>query len=892
MTQPQFVFEPYTNNLSVEARTQAGKPISVQSLQRLESDDAVLRRACELLAAAATRQDAPPQAAARIDGFAKHTDFQLLAALRSLHADEPQHFPNAEFIQQALKAKIDTDTPDTLALHAPINGTYEPLRETKLFGYEQLWGYTEDLRIFELDLNHARVLHKLSEKCNTPLPRTYTKTFLEQNYHNEGRLGRTKIDAANHVETERHGPVPRIYLAEDQEDLVLQLRFAYNDHEVPAGNTQDIYRYASGTITRIPRDEKTEEFYRIQFTQNNVRPTRDGYTPRNDAYEWLADDVQELLALGFEVYGRHALVHHRVSTDAQLRVETKSAGSNWLDLEVHAQIGEEDIPHDMLLELLRKGERYVKLADGTTGVIPQRWLDKLEHTIGLMQLRADGVRVQHTQIRAADALLEAADHAQTGPDYDRLKQQLEEFTHIQEAPMPEAFTGELREYQKAGYDWMQFLRKYGFGGILADDMGLGKTVQVLAVLAKHHEEHPGSKTLVVVPTSLVHNWDAERKKFTPQLTSYIHHGSRAQTHEEYAQIEADILITTYNTLRNDIELLSQKRFGYAVLDESHAIKNPTSQVTKAIQRITADHRIAMTGTPIENSLEELWSQMHFANPGLLGDYNYFTSTYSDQESHDELRAIIKPFILQRKKDAVAKDLPEKQITVQYCEMTPEQEQLYQATRAYYRDDVMDAIDDADDRKAQTALFTGLLRLRQLANHPALVSDSYAGTSEKLDGLGEQLHELIQEEHKALVFSSFVGILDQLEAQLADLRVLRLDGSTNNRQDLVDEFQEGEADVFLISLKAGGVGLTLTEADYVFIVDPWWNPQAEAQAIDRAHRIGQDKPVFVYKLITKDTVEEKILAMQQRKLELAESLITSEEGIYKQLSKADIEYLFD
>ena len=887
----RFHIQPYTNNLSIEARTQADKPVSIASLQKTTTDDPVLQRAYQLLAAAASRREEHTQAAARIDGLEAHTDFQLLTALSALSQDSPEAI-NATFAAQALPAHIDVDAPDTLVLHAPIRGEPQALREEKLFGFEQLWGYTKDLYVFEVDLKHPSVLSKLSKRCREHIPSTFTKTFLEQNYHNEGRLGRTKIDQANKIVSEQHTPTPRIYLSESGDELLMQLRFAYAEQEISAEDEDELYRYSSGAITRTPRDQKTEEFYKLQFKTNNVRPTRDGYTPRNDSYEWLADDVQELLALGFEIYGRNNLVTHRINTDARLRVQTKEENNNWLELDVQATIGDEELPLDVLAELLRKGERYVKLADQTTGVIPQKWLDKLSHTIGLLQLRADGVRVQQTQLRAADALLEAADEKSISPDYEKLRSRLASFEELQECAMPQEFTGELRAYQKVGYDWLQFLREYGFGGILADDMGLGKTVQMLAALAKYHEENPSAQSLVVVPTSLVHNWDAERAKFTPQLTSHVHHGTRPQTAEEYAELDAQLIITTYNTLRNDIELLSTKTFGYAILDESHAIKNPSSQVTRAVNRLQAHNKIAVTGTPIENRLDELWSQMNFANPGMLGSYEYFNQTYTDASMHEELKALIKPFILQRKKSAVAKDLPPKQITVQYHDMSDEQNRLYQATRAYYRDDVLQAIDEQDDRKAQTAVFTGLLRLRQLANHPGLITDTYQGASTKLDSLCEQLVELASEGHKALVFSSFVGLLDELQRRLTNLVVLRLDGSTSNRQDLVDEFQEGETDVFLISLKAGGVGLTLTAADYVYILDPWWNPQAEAQAIDRAHRIGQDKPVFVYKLITKNTVEEKILAMQESKLELANNIIESESGIYKTLTKADIEYLFE
>ena len=859
---------PYNNNIAIEIRTEAQQCIALESLIQL---DGTLeeKRFYELFYEAAKKQG---EEHARIEGVDEYKEFQILNLLPKITLQK-----NTRILpEQDVFLQIEGDS---LHLH-----THAGNIKGCLFGHEELWAYTGE-ELYKLNVSEATRI--LSEQCEQHIPSTFTKTYLEENYHNEGRLGRTKL-TKNTIVQERHAPIPRLYLREEEQRLLIELRIAYAEKELLAGTTKEIYEYREGTIIHIPRDRKTEEFFIIQFKKNNVRAVRDGYTPNNNPFEWVTEDVQELLSLGFEVYGRKNLLHYKTTTQARITVDTKQ-NQDWLELRIETTLGEEKIPLSILKELLRKGERYVKLADQSTGVMPEKWVNKLQNTIGLLEvLDETRARVTPVQLRAAEALQEVADTKTTDAFYAEIKKRFEAFTHIQEYPLPNNFSATLRPYQKTGYDWLRFLHNYGFGGILADDMGLGKTIMMLAVLTKYHEENPKEQSIIVVPTSLAHNWQVEQKKFSAQLTSRVHHGpQRSQRAEELTE---QLIITTYNTLRNDEHLLLNKTYGYAVLDESHAIKNVYSKITQTVQRIQAKNCIAVTGTPIENNLEELYSQMNFANPGLLGTREYFLQTYAT--NHDELKTVIKPFILQRTKETVAKDLPEKQIQVQYIELSEEQQALYQATKEYYKEDLLLALKEKNDTKTQQALFTGLLRLRQLANHPKLINQQYPLVGDKLKVLAEQLEELTAEGHKALVFSSFTGILDALEQLIEHKTFLRIDGKTKNRQELVQQFQNGEAEIFLISLKAGGVGLTLTEADYVFIVDPWWNPQAEAQAIDRAHRIGQKRPVFVYKLITKGTVEEKILAMQETKKALAQEIIETEQGIYKELSQADIEFLFE
>jgi len=398
--------------------------------------------------------------------------------------------------------------------------------------------------------------------------------------------------------------------------------------------------------------------------------------------------------------------------------------------------------------------------------------------------------------------------------------------------------------------------------------------------------HAKAANLIVLPRSLLINWERETENFAPKLSTLIHHGPE-RTEDLSVFDEYDLILTTYGVMRNDIEILREYKFHYAILDESQAIKNPVAKVSKAARLLRSDHRLVLTGTPVENTTFELWSQFAFLNPGLLGNLEYFKREFGNPIEREEdantaqfLSKMVYPFILRRTKEKVAPDLPPRTERVVYVDMEPAQLKFYNKTRDYYRGMLLGIIEEEGMNNARMKVLEGLLRLRQISNHPKLVKENFRGHSGKLNLLMETLENLRNSGHKALVFSQFVQMLKLVRAEMdaANIPYLYLDGRTRKRQERVDEFQANDdIPFFLISLRAGGVGLNLTAADYVIHIDPWWNPAVEMQATDRTHRIGQDKPVFVYKYITRDTVEEKILKLQEQKKELVEKLITTEKS---------------
>jgi non-specific serine/threonine protein kinase len=483
--------------------------------------------------------------------------------------------------------------------------------------------------------------------------------------------------------------------------------------------------------------------------------------------------------------------------------------------------------------------------------------------------------------------------------YERLK----DHQGIAEIPAPAHLQPILRPYQESGFQWLNYLSEVHWGGILADDMGLGKTIQALSFLHHLKEKNKILKAVVVCPTTLMYNWENEIKKFTPNITYYIHHGG-ARTHELIMDKKIDVIITTYGTLRSDIKQFVEVEFDYVVLDESQAIKNPSSKVTKAASLLKAKSRLCLSGTPLQNNTFDVYAQMNFLNPGMLGSIEFFKQEFAvpidkfgEKEQKEHLRKLLYPFILRRTKEQVAKDLPEKSEMILYCEMSKEQRDIYDAYRNDYRDKILGVVEEQGVQKSQLTILQGLMKLRQICDSPAIIKEEekFPNVSVKLEELGREITENISD-HKALVFSQFLGMLALIREKLEELGVdyEYFDGSTSapDRERAIQRFQkEDSCRVFLISLKAGGVGLNLTAADYVYIVDPWWNPAVEQQAIDRTHRIGQTKNIFAYRMICKDTVEDKILQLQDKKKQLAAALITDDTGFVKSLTREDIEYLF-
>ncbi len=465
----------------------------------------------------------------------------------------------------------------------------------------------------------------------------------------------------------------------------------------------------------------------------------------------------------------------------------------------------------------------------------------------------------------------------------------------------------MRSYQKDGLGWLHFLQRFGFGGCLADDMGLGKTVQVLALLESRRAlraQGPGNgprpgPSLVVVPRSLIFNWRQEAERFTPAMRVLDHVGTgrtkgRTDHFDDY-----DLILTTYGTLRRDVAHLKDVPFDYVVFDESQAIKNANTSSAKAARLLGASHRLCLSGTPIENHLGELWSQFEVLNPGMLGTSSALALGANGKGAGDEparqlLARALRPFILRRTKGQVAADLPEKTEQTLYCELDGPQRKLYDELREHYRQALLARVARDGMNQAKIQILEALLRLRQAAIHPGLIDTARAGEpSAKLESLLPQLQEVVDEGHKALVFSQFTSMLGIVRTRLDGERIAYeyLDGQTRDRQARVERFQTDPAcGLFLISLKAGGLGLNLTAAEYVFLLDPWWNPAVEAQAIDRAHRIGQRREVFAYRLIARNTVEERILELQQSKRSLAEAIINADNSLLRNLSREDLELL--
>lgn len=568
---------------------------------------------------------------------------------------------------------------------------------------------------------------------------------------------------------------------------------------------------------------------------------------------------------------------------------------DWFDIHGIAIFGDFQIPFIDLKPYILDGNREFPLPNGEIALIPEEWLTRLSHFFHFSQ-KKNGISLKKYHAGLLDELSEL-DTLMIG----RKIEKLQEFTGIEEIELPKGFKGDLREYQKSGYYWMAFLQKYKFGGILADDMGLGKTIQTLALLQKEKEKNENKTSLIIMPTSLIYNWKREAQIFTPELKFLEHTGIHRIKDPEYLS-QYDVVITTYATARIDQSLFQDFFFHYLILDESQHIKNASSKSYKVVKGIKAEFKLFLSGTPIENSVRDIWSQMSILNPGLLGSNVYFTDNFvnpiekkQEFEVAKRLQAILKPFILRRTKSQVAKELPPKIEQVVFCEQSEEQNKQYESVKSEYRNLIFESLEFQENTNTPFTILQGLTKLRQLANHPKIVDADFTGSSGKYEQVMEMLEGVMQRGNKVLIFSQFVRHLQIFKESFDELgyKYAYLDGASKSREEEVELFKSNEEiKIFLISIKAGGVGLNLTEADYVFILDPWWNPAVEQQAIDRSHRIGQKQNVFIYRFITKDSVEEKIMLLQQKKLKIAESLITTEENFYKSLSTQDIQDIFN
>ncbi len=710
-------------------------------------------------------------------------------------------------------------------------------------------------------------------------------------------------------ETKDGEPEISLVLIEKGDYLLFQPVYSYKGFSVKPEDKETIIIPENEKVLMVHRNSAAEQNFRNRLSglhsqfankDNGSLVLKGIDVLRNNWFFLFVDAMKEMK---IPVSGFNSLKNFRFNTAKPTTQIHLRSGLDWFDAKVELSFGEQRIGISEIKKALANKQSFVQLNDGSLGILPDEWLNKYSLLFKVGQGKENKLRLSKFHLSVIDDLYEKREEKELTFELDEKYERLRNFKSIPETQVPNELENKLRPYQVAGFNWLNYLSSVGWGGILADDMGLGKTVQALSMLSHFKNDEGNLKALVVCPTTLIYNWENEIKKFTPSLNWCIHHGSlRMRKPEDFEKY--NIIITTYGTLRSDVQLMMKILFDYVILDESQAIKNPSSKVTKAACLLTAKNRLCMSGTPLQNNTFDVYAQMNFLNPGLLGSVEFFRNEFStpidkfgEQEQKDHLRKLLYPFILRRTKEQVAKDLPEKTETILFCEMEEDQRKVYDAYRNVYRDKIMGVIEGEGIDKSQLTILQGLMKLRQICDSPAILNEEekYPNHSIKLDELTREITENIGE-HKALIFSQFLGMLALIKAKLKESNIEfdYFDGSTppHERERSIQNFQTNDnSRVFLISLKAGGVGLNLTAADYVYIVDPWWNPAVEQQAIDRTHRIGQTKNIFAYRMICKDTIEDKILQLQERKRTLAKELISDDQTFVKSLSKEDVEYLF-
>ncbi len=707
-------------------------------------------------------------------------------------------------------------------------------------------------------------------------------------------------------------PDYRLYLQERDQMLVFKPAFVYDGVEINWGYFGDVIVPNKGIVKIIQRNEAAEQEFinhlrNLHTDMHHNMKQHFFYMVATSvlAQNWFFRFIDEMRDWDVALHGFEQLKNLRINTNKpETRVHV-SSGIDWFDTSVELVFGEQAVSITDVKKAITQKQNFVKLEDGSMGLLPDEWLKKYALLIKMGEEKQGKLRLKKFHFSVLDELLEDLDEDAMVAELEEKKKRLAHIidNNFAELRPPESLKAELRPYQLAGFQWLVFLKEAGWGGILADDMGLGKTVQALAFFVHYQQENPGAKFFVVCPTTLIYNWENEIKKFTPHLTYHIHHGPK-RTLDSTVFNDYDIVITTYGTMRSDIKMLKDIPFDYTLLDESQSIKNPQSQVAKASLLLSTKNRLALSGTPVQNNTFDLFAQLNFLNPGILGSREFFMNEFAtpidkfqEQEIVDQLRKLTYPFLLRRTKEQVAKDLPPKTETLLVCEMGKEQRKIYDTYRSAYQSKILGMIEQQGIQKSQMHILQGLTKLRQICDSPAILNEEerHGNHSIKLDELSREITENVGN-HKALVFSQFLGMLNLIRKELEKRKIpyAYFDGSTTatQREVEIQKFQNDEnCRVFLISLKAGGIGLNLTAADYVYIVDPWWNPAVEQQAIDRTHRIGQTKNIFAYRLICKDSIEEKMLTLQERKRALASDLVSEDNALLKKLTKEDIAFLF-
>ncbi len=707
-------------------------------------------------------------------------------------------------------------------------------------------------------------------------------------------------------------PAYHLYLQEREQMLILQPAFSYNGVEIRWGFFGDLVQAHNGVVKIIKRYEPVEEeFIQLMRTLHSDIQVNSKdhffYLPGNTvlANNWFFRFTDLMREWNVEVFGFEGLKNLRINVHKPVTRVQVSSNIDWFDASVEITFGDQSVTISDVKKALAQKQNFVRLGDGSVGILPEEWLKKYSLLLKIGDTKGNKVRLKKYHFSVLDELMADVDEEAIQQELENKKEKLANIlaNDFSDVEPPADLKALLRPYQLAGFQWLVFLKEAGWGGILADDMGLGKTVQTLAFFQYYKNTNVGARFLVICPTTLMYNWENEIKKFTPSLTHFIHHGpKRGALQAPFDKF--DITITTYGTMRSDIKIFKDTHFDYVVLDESQSIKNPQSQVAKASLLLNCKNRLALSGTPVQNNTFDLYAQMNFLNPGMLGSREFFMNEFAtpiDKFQEDEVKQQLKkltyPFLLRRTKEQVAKDLPDKTETILFCEMGPDQRKIYEAYRNSYRSQILGMIDERGLERSTMHILQGLTKLRQICDSPAILNEEhhFPNHSVKQDELMREILENVGD-HKTLVFSQFLGMLALIRKALVanSIPFAYFDGSSTSmeRERAIQEFQNNdECRVFLISLKAGGIGLNLTAADYVYIVDPWWNPAVEQQAIDRTHRIGQTKNIFAYRLICKDTIEEKMLQLQERKRALASDLVSDDNAFLKRLTREDIAFLF-
>lgn len=730
-------------------------------------------------------------------------------------------------------------------------------------------------------------------------------------------------------------PVPEAILSLEtgwQGQKVLILSFQYGEKVLLANHPQKVFTTLvadeNGFIFNRFKRNLVWETVQVSFLKSlNLKQVEACFMPPkkesslyNDfqLIEWLAANREELKQHLFTIKQPESKKYLLEFPVLNLDMKTDK---DWFDVLGNVVIKDLEIPFFRFRNHIINNIKEFELPGGEILILPDEWFSRYQEMMLYAKNQNHAIRINRHHFKLLSTIFNS--------EIQQLDESLASPEHI---TLPELTNVTLRSYQQSGFYWMHSLRKNGLGGILADDMGLGKTLQTIALLASFHpktewapySEYPDIKesgtstsvqldlfaqpevnpvkettsrsstsdlqlpaSLIILPASLIHNWVNEFSRFAPWLRIYIHTGVNRIAGPGIFN-RYDIILTTYGTMRNDIEMLSAYRFSYIILDESQTIKNPVAKATQAVFNLRSDYRMVLTGTPIQNSLSDIWSQFNFLNPDMLGSHHHFMQHYAlplsknqDDPVGEKLKNLINPFILRRTKEDVAPELPALTETSVYCEMTEAQQSIYESEKSKVRNLILSNFESEGVTNTSVVVLRALTILRQLANHPRMIDTASEAESGKFKEVTESIGTVIAENHRVLIFSSFVKHLSLLEEYCNEneLKYALLTGSTTRREKVINSFKNNsDVKLFLISLKAGGVGLNLTEADYVFILDPWWNPAAEMQALNRAHRIGQDKKVFVYRFITKETVEEKIIKLQQKKKDLADLFVTSESSI--------------